>query len=233
MTELFIFSGQESPPSVPKPQPLSDEQVEQCQRDIISSYKKYKCLIPDSPVKIEDIFINLTKIRSADDRFRKFSDSERLESHNALLDIEVNGQSQKRVMVLGDSCAGRTALCAKIIQDWMNGNGFQQFTMVLLVPLLIPNVTIGEIAKARLSDTNQVTADQLYDYIKDNPDKVLIIVDSLEKSYKKILQECISVWSDEGIPQAQVDHLEIIKILRSDLLQTCFVLVTCDTREDK
>ena len=149
---------------------------------------------------------------------------EHLRSYIDLLTVRENGKIQKRVMVEGKSGTGKTALCAKMVQDWINGiNGFQEFTMVLLVPLLIPTVTIGEIAKAHLSGANEVTVDQLNAYIKENPDKVLIIVDSLDGFDEKIFEE-YDRQRNENIPQ--VDDLDIIKILRSDLLETCFVLVT-------
>ena len=224
---------------MPGPTPLSEEQVAQCKADIISSYQNYKCLAPDSPVNLAEVFTNLTVGPPRN------IPNEPLLKYNDLFVGANNGESGERVMVLGNSGAGKTAVCAKIVRDWMNGDGFDQFTMVLLVHQLIQNVTIGEIAKALLSDTNPVTVDQLNVYITENPDKVLIVCDGLDKfidviwqSHDWQLSEDNSQSSDsesiEDVSQASHDSESseddclISSILLSDQPEDCSVLVTCN-----
>ena len=79
----------------------------------------------------------------------------------------------KRLLLQGEAGAGKTTLCCKIAWDWLTGKGFKQFDLVLLVPLrnVENNATIGEIVKHYLSDNNTVTAEQLDEYCKANPER--------------------------------------------------------------
>ena len=40
-----------------------------------------------------------------------------------------------KLLILGEAGIGKTMLCASVAEDWANGNLFQQFLMVLLLPL--------------------------------------------------------------------------------------------------
>ena len=208
---LWFPTGEPSVSTASKPPPLTEEQVEQCKREIMSHYRRYLCRIrsdplnPDSLVNFEELFTNLVLLQG-DDRSGVHL------NYTDLLTIDVNGEVQKRLMVQGEAGAGKTTLCSKIAWDWINGNGFEQFTMVLVVPLRdAENVTIGEIAKVYLLDTNPITADQLNEYIFTHPELVFIIFDGLDEFSRDITQP---------------HDWEIIKILRSKRLQMSLVLVT-------
>ena len=177
----------------------------------MSHYQRYLCRIrsdplnPDSLVDFEEIFTNLVLLQG-DGRAGVHL------TYTDLLTIKINGQPQMRLIVQGEAGAGKTTLCSKIAWDWINGNGFEKFTMVLVVPLRdVENVTIGEIAKAYLSETNPVTVEQLNEYIFTNQDKVFIIFDGLDEFSKNISHPC---------------DWDIIRVLRSELLKKCLVLVT-------
>ena len=43
--------------------------------------------------------------------------------------------SSKRILIVGEAGVGKTILCALIAEDWANGKFFQEFFMVLLLPL--------------------------------------------------------------------------------------------------
>ena len=109
--------------------------------------------------------------------------SEPLED-DELVDDMVNDERQrsKRLMVQGEAGTGKTTLCAKIALDWINGYRYQQFTMVLVVPLRdTENCTIGEIAKGYLRKNNPATVDQLNKYILENQENVFILFDGLDE----------------------------------------------------
>ena len=44
-------------------------------------------------------------------------------------------KGSKRILIIGEAGAGKTILCASIAEDWANGNLFQEFIMILLLPL--------------------------------------------------------------------------------------------------
>ena len=41
----------------------------------------------------------------------------------------------KRILIVGEAGVGKTIVCASIAEDWANGKLFQEFLMVLLLPL--------------------------------------------------------------------------------------------------
>ena len=172
-------------------------------------YRRYLCTIkkdpldPNSLVDFEEIFINMVLLEGKKQKPLDYS---------KLLNLKVNGATPLRLIVQGEAGAGKTTLCAKIAWDWINGNHFQQYEMLLVVPLReSEDLNIGDVAKAYLSDSNQIKAEQLTEYILLNPSKVFIIFDGLDEFKSDI--RCSS-------------NKDIIKILRSDRMKSCLVLVT-------
>ena len=51
------------------------------------------------------------------------------------------GESIIKVLVEGDAGIGKTTLCISVSEDWANGKLFQQFELVLLLPLRMNTVT--------------------------------------------------------------------------------------------
>ena len=41
----------------------------------------------------------------------------------------------RKVLVEGDAGIGKTTLCTSVSEDWANGKLFQQFELLLLLPL--------------------------------------------------------------------------------------------------
>ena len=225
----FLLSAVSPSEAEPKTPALSEEHVAQCKTDLISSYKKHKCLadVHDSAINFEDIFTNLTVGPP------RFVPNESLYRFTDLFSIDNSWGIQKRVMVVGESGAGKTALCAKIICAWMNGEAFQQFALVVLVPPADAHEkTIGAVAKTYLSDSNPlnpVTADKLNEYSRENPDKVLIICDDFDHCNWQFNEDSPSSSESESRAKtSRSDDLNIINILSSDPLETCSVLVTCN-----
>eukprot|EP00057_Strongylocentrotus_purpuratus_P007403 XP_011661877.1 PREDICTED: uncharacterized protein LOC105437225 [Strongylocentrotus purpuratus] len=102
--------------------------------------------------------------------------------YDNLLRTTVNGRFPKRLLVEGEGGVGKTTFCAKIAWDWIHGNGYLDFKLVLVILLRkAENKTVGEIVKSYLSDNNPVTAKQLDKHILSNPKDVFLVLDGLDE----------------------------------------------------
>ena len=183
-------------------------------------YRTYLCKIradplnPKSDVDFEELFTTLSLYivkEGKDPKTCKQLD------FDDLLNIKVNEALPKRLILQGEAGSGKTTLCAKIAWDWITGRLFQEYEMVLVVPLReAEGLSIGEAAKAYLSDTNPVTASQLTAYIQANPNKVLIMLDGLDEFKGKV--------SDDT--SQSHESVDLVPIIRSEQLTSCLVLVT-------
>eukprot|EP00057_Strongylocentrotus_purpuratus_P014827 XP_011669301.1 PREDICTED: uncharacterized protein LOC105440621 [Strongylocentrotus purpuratus] len=168
--------------------PLSPELVKRCAIDFKFKYRSTLCKIrtdplnPASTVQFKDMYTNLYLQEEHGTEKRKLD-------YNDILDLKVNGEFPKRIMVQGEAGAGKTTFCAKIAWDWIEGKHFSDFVWVLIVPLReFKQHTIGEIAKSYLDKSNPATVSQITEYIRSNPDKVFIAFDGLDEVSGKIMK---------------------------------------------
>ena len=124
--------------------------------------------------------------------------------------IKNHGFPVRRLLVEGEGGAGKTTLCAKIALDWLTGKNFEEFTLVLVIPLRESKTkTVGEIIKTYLYDTNRVESQQLDAYIHSSTDKIFIILDGFDE-----------------IGASLSDPYQLIKIISLEQYKSCIVLVT-------
>ena len=203
-----------------KPGPLTAAELANCKKDFKNYYRTYLCKIradplnPKSDVDFEELFTTLSLYIVDGDK-----DPKKCKQLNfdALLNIKVNEALPKRLILQGEAGTGKTTLCAKIAWDWITGRLFQEYEMVLVVPLReAEGLSIGKAAKAYLSDANSVTASQLTAYIQANPTKVLIILDGLDEFKGKV----------SGDGSRSYESGDLVPIIRSEQLTSCLVLVT-------
>ena len=161
----------------------------------------------DSVQDFESLFTNLRVIDTTDKKELGYQD---------LLSLKIGDKKDRqarRLLAEGEAGAGKTTLCAKIAWDWLNGHGFKQFELVLIIPLRDTenNKTVGDIAKAYFSDHNTTSPEQFEKYCYENPDKVFIVFDGLDEFKRDISN--------------QLDDI-ITNTLRSEHLLLCIILVT-------
>ena len=161
----------------------------------------------DSVQDFESLFTNLRVIDTTDQTELSYED---------LLSLKTGDDEDRqarRLLAEGEAGAGKTTLCAKIAWDWLNGNGFKQCELVLIIPLRDTenNKTVGEIAKAYFSDHNTTSPKQFEKYCYENSDSVLIVFDGLDEF--------------KGDISNQLDDI-IVNTLRSEHLLLCIILVT-------
>ena len=223
--------------------PLSPELVERCANDFKFKYRSTVCKIradpldPASTVQFKDMYTDLFLQAEHGKEKRKLD-------YNDILDLKVNGEFPRRIMVQGEAGTGKTTFCAKIAWDWIEKRHFSHFVWVLIVPLReFKQHTIGEIAKSYLAKGNPATVSQITEYIRSNPDKVFIAFDGLDEVRGKIMKTEShqtqptdqmqpqptqpSVTSSEACgSSSETGDIELRDILYSDELASCPVLVT-------
>ena len=164
-------------------QPITVQQLEACVKDIKDFYRTDLCRIQPDPLD-SDTSYDFDEICTSVKLYRKClrGKEQRELSYEDILSPDAGPRRPKRILVQGEGGAGKTTLCAKMALDWANGNRFQEFQMVFVVPLQdAQDKTVGDIVKTYLSDRNQVQPRQLDLYILKNPDKVLLILDGLDE----------------------------------------------------
>eukprot|EP00057_Strongylocentrotus_purpuratus_P014955 XP_011669429.1 PREDICTED: uncharacterized protein LOC105440684 [Strongylocentrotus purpuratus] len=237
-----LLESQTKPPSAEsQTKLLSPELVERCANDFKFKYRSTLCKIrtdplnPASTVQFDDMYTNLVLLE-------EHGTNKRGLDYNDMLDLKVNGEFPKRIMVQGEAGAGKTTFCAKIAWDWIEARHFSHFVWVLIVPLReFKQHTIGEIAKSYLAKNNPATVSQITEYIRSNPDKVFIAFDGLDEVKGKIMKtkSCDTQPTDQMQFQpsqpsvtssvacgSSSGDIGLVDILCSDQLASCPVLVT-------
>nr|XP_054753545.1 uncharacterized protein LOC129259271 [Lytechinus pictus] len=162
---------------------MTEEEIQQ----VIKAVKEYSalhhCQIQTDPLNIgllftiDEIFTNLTLMEED-----KRGTHKKPLLYADLLKTKVNGVLPKRLLVEGEGGVGKTTLCAKIVWDWINASGYQDFKLILFVLLReAKNRTIGEIIKSYLPDDIKVTAMQLNKFVFSHQKDVFLVLDGLDE----------------------------------------------------
>ena len=106
-------------------------------------------------------------------------------AYDDLFKVE-SGKSVK-ILVEGDAGIGKTTLCIAVSEDWASGDLFQQFDLVLYLPLrmkaVASAVSLSELLKFRDPCSTPVMHDKVVEYFQgEKRKKVLIIADGWDES---------------------------------------------------
>ena len=195
---------------------LTREQLKQCRSDLEHFYHTGILTLETDPVNpravigLKRIFTRMV-INQEDKRTGQKIAIEYTNLRN-LFKRTLGGYCPKRILLQGEGGAGKTTLCAKIVLDWIEKTDFQEFEMVLMIPLhdqALTDKTVGQIAKTYLSDSNTVEPEQIDAFIVSNPDKVFLLLDAFDEM-------------NAGLS----DLNYIVEIIGMKRLETCTVLVT-------
>nr|XP_054762318.1 NACHT, LRR and PYD domains-containing protein 3-like [Lytechinus pictus] len=195
---------------------MTEEQVSRCAKELKLFYRERMCKIKPDPLafdlifEFKEIYTNLTLLRNEMGITKKKGSLE----YKDLLTTKINGVPPKRLLVEGEGGVGKTTLCSKIAWDWTNGSeAYNHFSWVLVIPLrnVIKGEAIGDIMKNYLNDNNNVSPEQIANYMKSHPSEILIILDGFDEYDGDLSTD---------------DTSDIFRILRSEMLKQCTVLVT-------
>ena len=113
-------------------------------------------------------------------------------AYDDLFKVEGGKKPVRKVLVEGDAGIGKTTLCIAVSEDWANGKLFQQFELVLLLPLRMKAVaSAGSLAELlKLLHSSPRLCDSVARYLEEEEGKsVLIIADGWDELSESKRQE--------------------------------------------
>ena len=186
--------------------------VEKCQEKLKSYYDTFSKvkIVPwdeSNSIKINDIYTPLSWVR--DHRRPSGVTQEELEDYTDMF-----MGKQTRILVCGRPGIGKSTFCKKAAYDWSKTlkEILMKFTILLLIKLrdVCDLEDIRDVLRASklLASDGPISVDSLYDYIINNQDKVLLILDGYDEySFAE-------------------EHSPILEIWKGEQLRDCHVIVT-------
>ncbi|XP_078368871.1 uncharacterized protein LOC144652677 [Oculina patagonica] len=191
--------------------------VEECQKQLQSHYNTFSKvkIVPweqSSAVHIDEIYTQLSWVR--DDRKPSGVTQEELEDYTDICKGDKHHPNPKRILVFGRPGIGKSTFSKKTAIDWSQQEKriLMKFDLVLLVKLRdVCNLRdIRDVLKASklLSGDGVISVDDVFNYIRDNQEKVLLILDGYDE------------YSCTG------EQSPVRDIWESSLLRDCHVIIT-------
>ena len=191
--------------------------VEKCQEQLQSYYdtfSKVKVVPRDdsSSVQIDEIYTPLSWVR--DDRKPTGVTQKELEDYTDMFKDDEYHRKPTRTLVYGRPGIGKSTFCKKAAYDWSKAlkEILMNFSILLLIKLRdvcdVGNIRDVLRASKLLASDGPISVDSLYDYIINNQDKVLLILDGYDE------YSCVK------------EHSPILAIWKGEQLRDCHVIVT-------
>ena len=158
---------------------------------------------------MDEVYVQLTLLR--DERKLDGTTETELEDYSEIFSSHGHHLIPKRILVYGKPGVGKSTFSKKLAVDWARGEKeiLKQFTVLLLIKLRdvcnTPSVCSMLEQAELLSAENPLVFNQLYDYILQNQEKVLLVLDgfdeySAEKSSPihhiwrgRLLRDCMTI----------------------------------------
>ena len=113
-------------------------------------------------------------------------------AYDDIFNVESGNNSVRRILISGGAGIGKTTLCTSVSEDWANGKLFQQFELLLLLPLCHKKVSsAGSLCELlKLLHPNKDVCESVVSYLEDNDrENVLIIADGWDELSESDRQE--------------------------------------------
>ena len=140
---------------------------------------------PDNTVHINDIHIQVTFLQ--DHRKPDGTTKEKLEDSSEVFEGDERHPIRRRILVYGRPGIGKSTFTQKVAVDWANGKKkiLKKFTLLLLIRLrdvcgISDLCTMLKTAEL-LSADNPMAVNNLYEYVRQNQEKVLLILDGYDE----------------------------------------------------
>ena len=179
-TKLFILSTDSS----------VTEFLEWCQNQLRAFYNTM-CQVkitpwdPDNTVHINDIYIQVTFLQ--DHRKPDGTTKKKLGDSSEVFEGDEDHPIRRRILVYGRPGIGKSTFTQKVAVDWANGKKeiLKKFTLLLLIRLRdvcdSPDLCTMLKTTELLSADNPMAVNNLCEYVRQNQEKVLLILDGYDE----------------------------------------------------
>ena len=183
--------------------------VEKCQEKLKSYYDTFSKvkIVPwdeSSSIEINEIYTPLNWVR--DHRKPSGVTQEELEDYTDMF----KGKPT-RMLVYGRPGIGKSTFCKKAAYDWSKASKeiLMNFSIVLLIKLRdvcdVGNIRDVLLASKLLASDGPISVDSLYDYVINNQDKVLLILDGYDEySFARKHSPILAIWKGEQLRDCHV-----------------------------
>ena len=167
------------------------EILEWCQNQLRTFYTDAMCQVkitpwdPDNTVHINDIYIQLTFLQ--DHRKPDGTTKKRLGDSSEVFEGDEHHPIRRRILVYGRPGIGKSTFTQKVAVDWANGRTkiLEKFTLLLLIRLrdvcgISDLCTMLKTAEL-LSADDPMAVNNLCEYVRQNQEKVLLILDGYDE----------------------------------------------------
>ena len=166
---------------------------------------------PDNTMDMDEVYVQLSLLR--DERKLHGTTKTEFEDYSEIFSSHGYHLIPKRILVYGKPGVGKSTFSKKLAVDWARGEKeiLKQFTVLLLIKLRdvcnTPSVCAILEQAELLSAENPLVFKQLYDYILQNQEKVLLVLDGFDEYSAEKSSPIHHIW-------------------RGSLLRDCMTIVT-------
>ena len=167
------------------------EFLEWCQNQLRTLYTDTMCQVkitpwdPDNTVHINDIYVQLTCLQ--DHRKPDRTTKEEVVDSSEVFEGDERHPNRRRILVYGRPGIGKSTFTQKVAVDWANGRTkiLEKFNLLLLIRLrdvcgISDLCTMLKTAEL-LSADNPMAVNNLCEYVRQNQEKVLLILDGYDE----------------------------------------------------
>ena len=202
--------------------------LEECQRQICSIYnsKNKVKIIPwdqSNVVHIDDIYTQLSWF--ADDRKPSGVTKERLQDYTDIFSSRKNYPKPKRILVYGRPGIGKTVFTQKTTYDWSQKKKemLAAFDLVLQVKLRdvcdLQDIPAILRASELLASDGKVSVEDLYKFVVENQEKVLLILDGYDEYSAGEQSPVRDIWERKQLRDCCV--ILTTRQIKLDVLRNC------------
>ena len=243
---LSSFQPERGAPLFPSSNNLEATFIEQMKRHVLERpYKDLKSPFDDPgegrDLKLDEIFTNLIVYEGrVDYNFSGDREEQLKEYHKANEKLrptrpgDIFDAKEQKILVIGRPGIGKTMFSTKILRDWASDNLLNetqksQIDFAFLIKLRMFNSTNKELNLRELlnhSEYSTALSEDAWNYIRNNPDQVLIIFDGFDEYSKKTEINKDDVHYRNNEEDRMPVHFLLKKIVSGKILTGTTVLTT-------